>query len=75
MYFVMVALANWLQKLFSTNLISTWKHFPVSMEYGGDSHPLSLYHYPYACRRASVHEEDDTHHVAPLLTGYTALPF
>ncbi len=29
----MVALADWLQRIFSTNPFFNWKHFPVSMEY------------------------------------------
>ncbi len=39
----MVALADWFQEHFSTNPISTWEHFPVSMEYDEDS--VS----PYCC--------------------------
>ena len=39
----MVALADWLQGHLSTNPISTWEHFPVSMEY--DEDPVS----PYCC--------------------------
>ena len=69
---VMVALADWLQELFSTNPISTWKHFPASMEYDEDS--VS----PYCCSRPRHHgilRNDDTHHSITTATGYTALPF
>ena len=45
----MVALANWLQRLFSTNQISAWKNFPASMEYNGYSCPT--YRCPYACHQ------------------------
>jgi hypothetical protein len=68
----MVALADWLQDHFSTNPFSTWKHFPVTMEYAQDS--VS----PYCCshaRHLDVPRKDDTHHVITLMTGYTALPF
>ena len=69
---VMIALADWLQELFSTNPISTWKHFPAPMEYDEDS--VS----PYCCSRPRHHgilRNDDTHHSTTPTIGCTALPF
>ena len=68
----MVALADWLQRIFPTNLFFNWEHFPVSMEYDGFSCPS--YCLPLA-NHCLLQERNGERDMSPSAIGWPLLHF